>query len=134
MLDFYVPFAEPNLATEDYWRAIILQGRNVASCKFVLAKSLLALANSEREFVPLDELATPFARHVSEHLKNADKQGTFSSSTFLDACRVFNRGDVSEGTLRDITVRRGFNNVIDAFHGVHRDEVGDCFLHSCWLG
>jgi hypothetical protein len=68
-----------------------LFGRNVASYKFALGKSLLELPDQERDEVSLDELAVPFARHVCEHLKLSDKQGTSSRSRFLDACRAYNR-------------------------------------------
>lgn len=39
---------EPNL--EDYWRGIILFGRNVASYKFALAKSLLDIKAESGQF------------------------------------------------------------------------------------
>ena len=38
-----MPFIEPKSSIETYWRAIILIGRNVASYKFALAKSLLEM-------------------------------------------------------------------------------------------
>lgn len=55
---------------ENYWRAIILFGRNVASYKFTLARSLLELDMKEGELVSLEALAVPFSRHVREHLRN----------------------------------------------------------------
>lgn len=110
-------------ALEDYWRAVILFGRNVASYKFALAQALLDLKPASGQLVKLDELAGPFAEHIAEHLKTADKQGTFASSKFLDACRGFNDGSLSRVQLIDETVRIGFNNVIDAFHVVGRGEI-----------
>lgn len=106
------------------WRAIVLFGRNVASYKFALAKTLAAMA-AERgdDRVPLSDLAPPFARHLCEHLRHADKQGTSARSPFLDACRSFNRGDLTEEQLVEITVRRGFNDVIKAFHYVGSGPV-----------
>jgi hypothetical protein len=80
-------FTETTPTLENYWRSIILFGRNVASYKFALGKSLLELADQNYEEVSLDELAVPFARHVCEHLKLSDKQGTSARSRFLDACR-----------------------------------------------
>ena len=32
-----LPFVQPDLHVEDYWRGIVLFGRNVASYKFALA-------------------------------------------------------------------------------------------------
>jgi hypothetical protein len=73
---------------------VVLFGRNVASYKFALAKSLLELATDQSTFMRLDDLAVPFSRHVAEHLAGADKQATSSSIRFLEACRQFNRGDI----------------------------------------
>src|SRR4051794_23608608 len=106
-------FTETHPALESYWRAIVLFGVNVASYKFALAKSLLDLASQEREAISLDDLAVPFAAHICEHLHEADKQGTFGQSRFLDACREFNRGDIDQDSLVATTAKLGFNNVID---------------------
>ncbi len=105
------------------WRAVVLFGRNVASYKFALAKTLLGMADRPDDRVPLEDLAVPFARHLCEHLKLVDKQTTSPSSKFLDACRAFNRGELSEDALVGTTARLGFNNVIDAFHVVGSGPV-----------
>jgi len=105
------------------WRAVVLFGRNVASYKFALAKTLLGLADRADERVPLEDLARPFAHHLCSHLKLADKQTTSGSSRFLDNCRAFNRGELDEDRLVDATVKLGFNNVIDAFHIVGSGPV-----------
>ena len=60
MSDFYL--REPSL--ENNWRSIVLFGRNVASYKFALAKSLLELNHTQHEFIRLDELAPIFAHHI----------------------------------------------------------------------
>lgn len=106
----------PNLDAN--WRAVVLFGRNVASYKFALAKTLLDLADRSDDRVPINDLAAPFARHLCEHLRKVDKQATSKSSKFLDACRTFNKGDMPEEQLIESTARLGFNNVIDAFHVV----------------
>ena len=111
-------FLSKNPGLEDYWRAIILIGQNSASFKFALAKCLLELRPESGQVLTLDELAKPYSRNIAEHLKKVDKQGTARSSKFLDACRGFNSGEVSETQLVEQTVRLGFNNVIDAFHVV----------------
>jgi hypothetical protein len=112
---------------EDYWRGIILFGRNVASYKFALAKSLLDINPQSGQLVKLSELAPHFAGHIAEHLKQSDKQATSASSKFLDACRRFNNeGDRNK--LIDETVRLGFNNVIDAFHVVGSEAVPTRFF------
>ena len=121
-------FIETHPTREDYWRSIILFGRNVASYKFALAKSLLELADREHTFVSLEELAVPFSKHVVEHLSRADKQGTSSSSRFLDACRRYSRGKIEHSSLHEQTVSLGFQNVLDAFHVVNREPISRRFF------
>lgn len=116
-------FTETTPTLENYWRAIILFGRNVASYKFALAKSLLELDRKSGDLVRLEELAVPFSRHVCEHLRNERKQSTSSSSRFLEACDKFNQGEITHDALVDFTVRLGFNNVLDAFHNVNQQEL-----------
>jgi hypothetical protein len=55
-------FEDINPSLENYWRAIILFGRNVASYKFALAKSLLEVGKQSGDIVTLEELADPFSR------------------------------------------------------------------------
>ncbi|MCD0171951.1 hypothetical protein, partial [Deinococcus sp. 23YEL01] len=69
-----------DLSPEHYFRAVILYGRNVATYKFALGTSLLALAQEGQSFVPLDRLAAPFADALLEHLRLEDKQSTAASS------------------------------------------------------
>jgi 5-methylcytosine-specific restriction endonuclease McrA len=112
---------EPTL--ENYWRAIILFGRNVASYKFALAKSLYDLRESQSDLIRMEDLAPVFAKHITEHLLNCDKQTTSSQSRFLDSCRQFNNGAISQSQLVDDALKLGFANVIDAFHNVHGAEI-----------
>jgi len=117
---------EPNL--ENYWRSIILFGRNVASYKFALAKALYDLKNNSDTVITLDKLAVPFAKHITEHLKICDKQSTSANSRFLNACRDFNAQKITHNNLIDITVQQAFTYVIDAFHNVHNEEVPTRFF------
>jgi hypothetical protein len=106
----------------------VLFGRNVASYKFALAKSLLEMSTRLSDFVTLEDLAVPFSRNICEHLLLVDRQGTFERSRFLDACRFFNAGRISDDELRDATKLLGFNNVIDAFHVVGSGDVPTRFF------
>lgn len=117
---------EPTL--ENYWRSIILFGRNVASYKFALAKALYDLKDNGDTVIALDKLAVPFSKHIASHLVICDKQGTSTNSKFLDACRDFNAKKITHDQLIEMTVRLGFNNVIDAFHNVHNEEVPTRFF------
>lgn len=109
------------------FRSIVLRGRNVASFKFALAKSLLTLAESGKEAASLEELAVPFSRELCAHIKQVDTQSTSAGSRFLDACRHFNAGRITEDELVSTTALLGFNNVIDAFHVVGDGDVGTRF-------
>ena len=121
-------FIEYSPSPSNYWRGIVLFGRNVASYKFALGKALVELARDEREAVSLEELAVPYARFMCEHLRDADKQATSATSLFLQACRAFNRDEVDHAALIETTERLGFQNVIDAFHVIGRGPVPTRFF------
>ena len=116
-------FIETGAAEQSNWRSIILFGRNVASYKFALAKSLIDLAREGRDSVTLEQLAMPYTRHLCEHLAHSPKQATSRFSKFLDTCKAFNEGGVSEDQLYSTAVQLGFNNVLDAFHVVNQNDV-----------
>ena len=113
---------------DNYWRAVILFGRNVASYKFALAKSLLEMKSRGDDLIRLYELAEPFALHVCEHLIRTPKQATSSTSRFLEVCRAYNNHEVNRDELVGQTVKLGFNNVIKAFHVVNREEIPERFF------
>jgi 5-methylcytosine-specific restriction endonuclease McrA len=100
----------------DEWRHIIQFGRNAATYKFALGSTLLALGEQDRTFVPMEELAVPYAQAICEHLRQQDRQSTSAGSRFLDALRAHNRGEIDDDALTEQTVQRGFPEVIDAFH------------------
>lgn len=117
---------EPNL--QNYWRAVILFGRNSASYKFALAKALYDLKDFQSDIISIADLAPHFSKHITEHLAISDKQSTSASSKFLDVCRSFNKGEISQSDLIAATERMGFENVIDAFHNVHGSEINTRFF------
>ena len=109
-------FEEEYPTLENYWRAIILFGRNVASYKFALGESLLELAVEGRTQISLQELADPFSRHLLGDLGHSPKQGTSPTSKFLEKGKGRLQGEISGDELIDATTKLGFVNVIDAFH------------------
>lgn len=123
MVDGIELFKEQYPSLESYWRSIILFGNNVASYKFALAKSLLEIAPTGKTEITLQDLADPFSRHICEHIAHSPRQATSKTSKFLEACRLFNNGELTREALLDTTVRYGFNNVIDAFHTVNGSSV-----------
>ena len=80
MAEFY----EVTPTLDNYWRSIVLFGRNVASYKFALAKSLLEFQDRRDDLIRMDELARPFSQNICEHLTYSPKQATSSSSKFID--------------------------------------------------
>lgn len=121
-------FIEYKPSNESYWRSIILFGQNVASYKFALAQALIEISSKEKTFVRLDELAEPYVFNILKHLRITDKQGTSHTSIFLDACRAFNENEITREKLIAETVRRGFANVIDAFHIVNQSPIPTKFF------
>ena len=69
-------FLQYSPTLDNYWRSIILFGRNVASHKFALAKSLLEFREHGNDLITLEELAEPFSRNLCSHLAAAPKQAT----------------------------------------------------------
>ena len=115
-------FIDNKASVETCWRSIILLGRNTASYKFALAKSLLETP-TESSLVRLEDLALPFAKNIAEHIKVNDKQAVGNSNKFLDTCRKFNFEEIGESELHQQTMRLGFRYVLDAFHNVGNGEV-----------
>jgi HNH endonuclease len=111
-----LPFQDAAPTPAGDWRHIVRFGRNVASYKFALGQALLDLAARQQTFVPLPDLAVPYAAGLCQHLQAEDRQSTSAQSQFLDACRSRNRGELDDARLAELTVRLGFANVIDAFH------------------
>lgn len=111
-------FFRAPLTVEDHWRAIVLRGGNVANYKFALASTLLELKAESGQVLKLSDLAEPFSRHVVESLKRADRQCTSRTNSYLEACRRFNRDEISRDELIDTTVKKAFGDVIPRFHNV----------------
>jgi len=118
------------LTLEDYWRGIILRGKNSASYKFALAQSLLELKPQSGQLIQLGDIAPTFAKHLTQHLKGSDKQGAAKSSKFLNICRDYNAGKLTDNELVDATIRHGFVNVIDAFHVVGKSDTPKRFYED----
>ena len=117
---------EPTL--ENYWRAIILFGKNTASYKFALAKSLIDVSlERQSDLITLDDLALPYALHLAEHLKHSPKQSTGRMGQFIQACQDYNVGKIDEDRLIQITKKEGFKYVLDAFHVVNTKAVTERF-------
>ena len=103
---------------EESWRSIILFGKNVASYKFALAKTLLEL-DTKNSFITLEDLALPYAQNIASHLKNCKKQITNpNGSKFLTLCENYTNNIIDDDELRSITAKTAFGDVIPRFHNV----------------
>ncbi len=121
-------FLNSSVTEDSFWRAIILFGRNSATYKFSLAKSLLELKDNGRTHITLDELSVPFSKNILEHLEKTGKQGTSGSSSFINILKEYQTGKISKEQMLSETARRGFVNVLDAFHVVNQGEIKTQFF------
>ena len=121
-------FFENDPTLQNYWRAIILYGENVASYKFALAKALIDLKKKPNDLIKLEELAVPFSSHLCEHLKHNEKQITSKSSKFLETLKKFNNNLIGQNEKNETTVKLGFDNVIDRFHIVNGKPIPQPFF------
>ena len=115
---------------ESQWRALILFGKNSATYKFAFAKSLLGLIEEQKTKISLADLAIPFADSIVAHIKTNDKQGNSSSSKFLEGCRNYIAGTISQEQLYSLTEKYGFVNVVDAFQNINGGTIPDKFYEK----
>ena len=118
-----VEFQINDPSIESQWRALILFGKNSATYKFAFAKALLEVIENQKSSVTIEELSKPFADSIVQHLKFNDKQGNSKSSSFLNKCRDFRDGKITEEELYWQTKKLGFVNVVDAFQNIHGDVI-----------
>ena len=121
---------EPTI--EDYWRSLILFGRNVACYKLALGKALLEIAPQEKTVITVEELAEPYSRYVVEHLRSCDAQSQSAkiSYPFLEACRQFRDNEITKDKLIEITAKEGFKVVFNKFHNLSFRELPVSFYEK----
>ena len=59
-------FIDTSPSLENYWRTVILFGRNVAAYKFARVRTLLDLEKKPNDLVTLEELALASSVHMVE--------------------------------------------------------------------
>ena len=113
----------------DYLRGVILFGKNSATYKFALGKSLFDLASAGHDFVTRAGLAIPFSQHICEHLRQSPKQITrLDPGEFLKSCNQYNLGEISKDQLLETTIDKGLDEVLRAFHRLGTDDVPTRFF------
>lgn len=121
-------FYQVDPTLENYWRGIILFGKNVASYKFALAHALYDVKRDGSDLILLEDLALPFSQHLCRHLAQAPKQITVKNSQYLNTCESFNNGEIDQNVLTAATVKTGFSVVLDKFHNVNQAEIEKRFF------
>lgn len=109
---------------ENYWRGVILFGKNFATYKFALAHALYDIERTHT-LISLQDLARPYSQHICAHLKQSPKQivNARRPGPFLTACLRFNSGEITEDELLQVTVKHGFSVVLEAFHNVNGGPI-----------
>lgn len=127
-------FLENDKSLESIYRSIYLFGRNVATYKFALAKSLIEVSNGSNTFISLEELSPIYTKYMLEHIGNGKRQVTSTTSKFINSLELFKRGEIEYDQLMLITEKIGFTNVIDAFHNVPNQETNIKFFEKSVFG
>lgn len=112
---------------ELYFRSLILYGQNVATYKFALGQSILALASDGRTVIHLDDLAQEFSANMVAHVATGKSQCTNANSSYIDACLAYHQGDITHDNLIRETKSKGFRYVLDAFHVLPSGVVAEPF-------
>ena len=111
-----VDFTRGIVTPESVWRAIILYGANSATYKFAFGQTLLELAaQTQSSTLTLEQLAPRYSELLCQALLREPRQATAGRSKFLDACRSYNDGEISQQELWEATRKLGFVNVVEAF-------------------
>ncbi|RDY27004.1 HNH endonuclease [Romboutsia weinsteinii] len=116
---------QPSL--DSYFRGIVLFGKNAATYKFALSKSLIELSSKGTDFISLEDLALPFIKYTNEHVLNGNKQITSNSSKYFDAFEKYNSNACDIDEMIKLTISNPFQNVIDRFHNVNSSELDKKF-------
>lgn len=112
---------------DSYFRGIVLFGKNSATYKFALGKSLIELSNKGTDFISLKDLAIPFIKYTNEHVLNGNKQITSNSSKYFDAFERYNSNECDIDEMVKLTLNNPFQNVIDRFHNINNAELDTKF-------
>jgi len=112
--------------TKDFWRAILLYGRNAATYKIALAQSLIELTDEDKNIVTLDELAAKFFNLYKDRLKNKNMPQLYQKNRITVMERIimnYETDNITETKAIENVARRAFNDVIPRFHTVYGSEI-----------
>ncbi len=121
------------LTAQDYWRAIVLYGNNVATYKIALADCLIAFAEAGAAVVTTLELATAFFHRYRERLGNGGQpqQTNTTRKTVLErVVEAYHSGLLLEEAAIVQVARQGFGDVVPRFHTVNGASVAEPFYEA----
>lgn len=123
---------ESVLTPQDYWRAIVLYGNNVATYKIALAACLIEFAEAGATHVSMDELAVAFFHRYRERLTNGQPQlSNPARKTVLErTVEAYHAGTLTESAAIEQVARQGFNDVVPHFHTVNGAPISMSFYEA----
>lgn len=109
----------------DFWRLIILYGRNTATYKLALARCLRDFAQNGVTRVSMQDLAARFFDLYVERLRNGMPQLYMPGrQTVMERIvALYNLGKLDRGTAIDLVEREAFDDVVPRFHTVNDTPV-----------
>ncbi len=121
------PFFEKyEQSPQNYWRSIILLGKNTASYKFAWAKTLNEFVNKNQNRFTMDEAATEQMKFLCESRKRSYFQGVsemINKSSVFSSIDKFHKDEINETTLHSIITKEAFKHVITAFPVVNNKPI-----------
>ena len=128
------PFFEKYEQTpENYWRSIILLGKNTASYKFAWAKTLNEFVKNNQTKFNMDEAAAVQMKFLCESRKRSYYQGVsemINKAPVFTGIDQFHQGEINETALQSIIKREGFKDVVRAFPVVNNKPIDLHFYHD----
>ena len=112
------------LSNEDYWRALILYGKNQSTYKIALGKILLHYSEANRERISMNELAEDFFNLYSDRMKNGKPQGAIlGRKTFVEQEVIANPDrKPSSNTIEVIKKKSLQDMVLQKFHNLNQKQ------------
>ena len=122
--------------SQDYWRSIILYGRNVATYKIALGQVLLDAAAQDVSTISMPDLSLAFFRAYRTRLANGLPQMNIRGRTTLleRVVASYNDGSLTENQATEIVERAGFNDVVPRFHTVGQESLEKRFYIQTQMG
>jgi 5-methylcytosine-specific restriction endonuclease McrA len=131
-----MPVQVSPLTPQEYWRAIVLYGNNVATYKLALADCLIAFAEQQVTCVTMHELARAFLVRYRDRLASGlPQQSNPQRKTVLERIvAAYQAGDLTEAAGVQRVAQQGFDDVVPRFHVVNGIPVPLAFYEQTATG